>query len=43
MIYVYNKYKTEVKININRYEHWEGLTIEIKGGCLSKTVTIGNI
>ena len=24
------------------YEHWEGLIIEIKGGCLSKTVTIGN-
>ena len=25
------------------YEHWEGLIIEIKGGCLSKTITIGNI
>ena len=43
MIYVDNKYKTEVKININRYEHCEGLLIEINGGCLSKTITIGNI
>ena len=44
MIYVDNKYRTEVKqININRYKHWGGLIIEIKGGCLSKTVTIGNI
>ena len=24
------------------YEHWEGLMIEIKGRCLSKTITIGN-
>ena len=23
------------------YGHWEGLIIEIKGGCLSKTITIG--
>ena len=43
MIYVDNKYKTEVKFNINRYEHWEGLIVDIKGGCLSKTITIGNI
>ena len=43
MIYVDNKYKAEVKYNINMYEHWEGLIIEIKGGCLSKTITIGNI
>ena len=43
MIYVDNKYKAEVKCNINMYEHWEGLIIEIKGGCLSKTITIGNI
>ena len=40
MIYVDNIYKTEVKCNINMYEHWKGLIIEIKGGCLSK---IGNI
>ena len=38
-IYVDNKYKTEVKCNINMYEHWEGLIIEIK----SNTITIGNI
>ena len=43
MIYVDNKYKTELKCHINMYEHWEGLIIEIKGGCLSKTITIGNI
>ena len=43
MIYVDNKHKTEVKCNINMYEHWEGLIIEIKRGCLSKTITIGNI
>ena len=43
MIHVDNKYKTEVKCTINMYEHWEGLIIEIKGGCLSKTLTIGNI
>ena len=43
MIYVDNKYKNEVNININRYEHLEELIIEIKGGCLSKTKTIGNI
>ena len=43
MIYVDKKYKTEVKYNINRYEHWEGLIVDIKGGCLSETITIGNI
>ena len=43
MIYVDNKYKTKLKCNINMYEHWEGLIIEIKGGCLSKTITIGSI
>ena len=43
MIYVDNKYKAEVKCIINMYEHWEGLIIEIKGGFLSKTITIGNI
>ena len=40
MIYVDNKYKTEVKCNINMYEHCEGLIIEIKGGCLSKTIIL---
>ena len=25
------------------YEHWEGLTIQITGSNLSKTITIGNI
>ena len=43
MIYVDNTYKTEVKCNINMYEHWEGLLIEIKGGSLSNTITIGSI
>ena len=43
MIYIDNKYKTEVKFNINRYEHWEGLIIDIKGGSLSKTIPIGNV
>ena len=43
MIYLDNKYKTEINITINIYEHWEGLIIEIKSGCLSKTITIGNI
>ena len=43
MIYIDNKYKTEVKFNINRYEHWEGLIIDIKSGSLSNTITIGNI
>ena len=36
MIYVDKKYKTEVKFNINRYEHWEGLIVDIKGGCSVK-------
>ena len=43
MIYVDNIYKTEVKLNIKRYGHWERLIIEIKGGCLSKSLTIGNL
>ena len=43
MIYIDNKYETEVKFNINRYEHWEGFIIDIKGGSLSNTITIGNI
>ena len=43
MIYIDTKYKTEVKFNINRYEHWEGLIIDIKGGSLSETITIENI
>ena len=37
LIYVDNKYKSEVKMNLNTYEHWEGLMIKVTGW------TIGNI
>ena len=30
-------------MNLNIYEHWEGLIIKLNGGNLSKTLTIGNI
>ena len=43
LIYVDNKYKSEVKINLNMYEHWEGPIIKVTGNSLSKTMTIGNI
>ena len=43
LIYVDNKYKSEVKMNLNTYEHWEGLMIKVTGNNLSKTMTIGNI
>ena len=33
----------EVIFNLNMYEHWEGLTIQINGSNLFKSVTIGNI
>ena len=28
---------------LNMYEHWEGLIVQINGGNLSKSITIGNI
>ena len=43
LMYVDNKYKSEVKMNLNTYEHWEGLMIKVTGNNLSKTMTIGNI
>lgn len=43
IIYVDNKYKSEVILNVNMYEHWEGMIVQINGGNLSKSITIGNI
>ena len=43
VIYIDNKYKTEPIMNLNIYEHWEGLIIKVNGGNLSKPLTIGNI
>ena len=43
VIYIDNKYKAEQIMNLNIYEHWEGLIIKVNGGNLSKSLTIGNI
>ena len=43
IIYVDNNYRSEVKLKLNMYEHWEGLIVQINGGNLSKNITIGNI
>ena len=43
IIYVDTKYTTEIKLNINMHESWEGLIVRIKGGGLAKTLTLGNI
>ena len=43
IIYVDTKYTTEIKLNSNMHESWEGLIVRIKGGGLAKTVTLGNI
>ena len=43
IIYVDAKYTTEIKLNINMHESWEGLIVRIKGGGLAKTLTLGNI
>ena len=43
VIYIDNKYKAEPIMNLNIYEHWEGLIIKVNGGNLSKSLTIGNI
>ena len=42
-IYIDDTYKADVIINLNSYEHWEGLIIKVNGGNLAKTLTIGNI
>ena len=36
-------YTSKVKLNINMHESWEGLIVQITGGGLTKTVTLGNI
>ena len=43
MVYVDNNYRCEVKLKLNMYEHSEVLIVQINGGNLSKSVTIGNI
>ena len=43
VIYIDDIYKADVIINLNSYEHWEGLVIKVNGGNLAKTLTIGNI
>ena len=43
VLYIDDKYKADVIINLNSYEHWEGSIIKVNGGNLSKTLTIGNI
>ena len=35
--------KYEVFINLNTYENWEGQLIQVNGGGLTQTFTIGNI
>ena len=43
VIYIDDQYKADVVINLNSYEHWEGLIIKVNGGNLLKTLNIGNI
>ena len=45
IVYVDNNYRSEVKLKLNMYEHWEGLIVQIQinGGNISKSITIGNI
>ena len=43
VICIDNKYKAEPIMNLNIYQHWEGLIIKVNGGNLSKLLTIGNI
>ena len=42
-VYVDNNSISEVKLKLNTYELWEGLIVQISGGNLSKTITIGKI
>ncbi len=41
--YVDQHIKYEVLINVNTYENWEGQLIQVNGGGLTQTFTIGNI
>ena len=43
VIHVDNTYASKVKLHINMLESWEGLIVQITGGGLTKTVTVGNI
>lgn len=43
LIYVDDKYKSEIKTNLNTYENWEALLIQVTGNGLSKKITIGYI
>ena len=43
IVYVDNNYRSEVKLKLNMYKHWESLIVQINGGNLSKSITIGNI
>ena len=43
IIYVDKQYNYSVKMNINMYEHWEELILQITGSNLLKTITIDNI
>ena len=43
LLYVDNTYTSKVKLNINMHESWEGLIVQITGGGLTKTLTLGNI
>ena len=36
-MYIDSQYKSEVKMNLNTYEYWEGLIVQVKGSNLSKT------
>ena len=43
VMYIDDTYKADVIINLNSYEHWEGLIIKVNGDNLAKKLTIGNI
>ena len=43
VIYIDYTYKADVINNLNLYEHWEGLIIQVNGGNLAKSLIIGNI
>ena len=43
LIYRDKRFGCEIKIKLNMYEQWEGQIIQITGGGLSQSVTIGNI
>ena len=43
LIYIDKRFDYEIKMEINMYEQWERQIIQITGGGLSQSVTIGNI